>query len=164
MIYIRKTDRHIGRNIFIAAGALITQRKRNKTLAIATLVNRSLDLFRQHLDFPHDIVIRIASLKKKAHGRYNQNGSLEININQPRAQILITLAHELVHAEQYKQGRLVQKFKDHEGWVHSWHGTQVPNKGTTYEAYRRLPWEVEAFKRQRPLALKVAKEMERIYG
>jgi len=53
------------------------------------------------------------------------------------------LGHELVHAEQFLTGKL-KWVKD--AWY--WGDRKAISKGTTYAAYRQLPWEVEAFARQ----------------
>lgn len=164
MIYVRNSDKHIGRNIYLSAGALYSKRKRNTTLEIATLVNRSLNQFRKYLDFPKDIKIRIAPIKGTLNGRYSSGSrTVEIKCTLSWAKALEVLAHELVHAEQYKQGRLKQSYITGRGWVHSWNGDKINNKGTTYKAYRNQPWEQEAWARQAELAEKVCSDLEKIY-
>jgi len=58
-----------------------------------------------------------------------------------------TLAHELVHAEQFYQGRLETVFVKNKGWLHHWKGEINTSKGKTYNSYRNQPWEKEAFER-----------------
>jgi hypothetical protein len=43
--------------------------------------------------------------------------------------------------------------------IHSWNGSNVFNKGTTYKAYRDQPWEIEAFERQKTIAKQVMQEL-----
>jgi hypothetical protein len=72
---------------------------------------------------------------------------------------LEVLAHELVHAEQYHQGRM-----DWNGGWNYWMGTRwSTNQGTTYNAYRELPWEKEAWGRQEELAKEVDRALGGIY-
>lgn len=127
------------------------------------MINQSLDIFYELLSLPQDLVIRVAPLGVGRYGRYNQEGLMEINSNLTPAKTLTTLAHELVHGEQYHQKRLSQRHLQSKGWVHHWHGTPITNKGTTYKAYRQQPWEQEAFQRQGPLAREVKKRMNTKY-
>lgn len=164
MAYIRQTDRAIGGGIYLAGTCLINKQYRNKALDVAKMVNRSVDLFRKHLDFPKDLLIRIAPIKGTANGRYYDNGLVEIDCRLSPIKALEVFAHELVHAEQYKQGRLRKIFVMGKGWAHKWHGSLSYNKGTTYQAYLNQPWEKEAFGRERELAMKIYNEMDKIYG
>ena len=59
--------------------------------------------------------------------------------------------HELVHAEQFHQGRLKLK----SGMYH-WNDEPHKVGNDTYAKYRARPWEAEAFERQADLALKVS--------
>lgn len=164
MSYIRQSDKHIGRNIYLSASSLLNPRYRKKALEVATLVNRSIDQFRKYLDFPKDIRVRIAPIKSTANGRYNcDSKTVEIRCTLQWSKALEVFAHELVHAEQYHQKRLKQNYVNGCGWVHSWNGDKVHNKGTTYKAYRNQPWEQEAWGRQAKLAEQVCSDLERIY-
>ena len=73
-----------------------------------------------------------------------------------------SIAHELVHAEQYHTGKLKKKYVQKKGWLHHWNGTPG-KKGTTYKAYRDQPWEQEAWNRQMYLAEKVCSILEAKY-
>lgn len=68
-----------------------------------------------------------------------------------------TIAHELVHAEQFNQGRLETTIMADKNFnlVHTkkWEGVAWKSKGATYNSYRNLPWEKEAFDRQAQLAI-----------
>ena len=57
-----------------------------------------------------------------------------------------TLAHELVHAEQYMTRRL--KWSDRKlCWL--WENKHHTNMGSTHNTYMNQPWEIEAYARQR---------------
>lgn len=164
MLTVRKTDRHIGGGIYLGASCLFNRRYRNKALDVAKTVNRSINLFRQYLDIPPDIFIRIAPIKGAANGRYcHSTRMVEIDCTLRQDTALEVLAHELVHAEQYHTGRLKQHFESTLGWLHSWNGDKIFNKGTTYQAYINQPWEKEAFGREKELAKKVKMDMDKIY-
>jgi len=164
MSYIRESDKHIGNNIYLAASCLLNKRYRNKALDIATLVNRSVHQFRKYLNFPRDVNIRIAPIKGSINGRYiNSSRTIEIDCKLDWDKALEVFAHELVHAEQYYEGRLKSKWIYGKGYVHSWNGSNNLNKGTTYRAYRNQPWEVEAWSRQAELAERVCSDLEKIY-
>lgn len=160
---IRKSDVHIGGGIHVSAGCLYDKSKRIRALNRASLVNRSIELFRKRLDIPQDLVFCIKSIKGTTTGSYYpKSKSVVLSYKQTPQQFLQTLAHELVHAEQYKQGRLESKMVNYR-WVNFWHG--VPGKrGTTFNSYYNQPWEIEARKRQGALAKEVMEELKRIYN
>lgn len=162
MAYVHNTDRHIGGNIYLSLGALYQHRE--NTLMVAQVVNRSIDQFRKYLSLPDKIVVRIAPIKGNTNGRYNSSGQLvELDCRLPWDKALEVFAHELVHAEQYHEGRLVKSYESHRGWVHWWNG-ELGNRGSTYRAYRNQPWEMEAWGRQAELAEKVCQDLEKIYA
>lgn len=163
MAYIHSSDKHLGGNIYLAASCLINRKYRDKALDVAVVVNRSIDAFRKYLDFPKDIEVRIAPLKGKINGRYCSAKVLELDCRLPWDKALEVLAHELVHAEQYKQGRLENVYTRGRGWTHRWNGEKNLNKGSTYRAYRNQPWEQEAWGRQAELAEKVCTDLEKLY-
>ena len=88
---------------------------------------------------------------------------MEISSRLPWDSALEVLAHELVHAEQYMQGRLKKSWMKKKGWVHQWNGHVNTNRGSTYQAYRNQPWEIEAWSRQAELAEKVCQILEEKY-
>jgi hypothetical protein len=47
--------------------------------------------------------------------------------------------------------------------MHYWMGSRAFGKGTTYQNYRKQPWEIEAWGRQAELAEKVCVELEKLY-
>lgn len=126
---------------------------------LAEFIHNLMPHFRTLLDLPEDITIRLAKTKKASNnGRWND--SSKVATIDPRTSarrrsfkdILDTLAHELVHAEQYNTGRLTVGKDDLSGKYGSfWMGSFVHSKGATYTSYRNLPWEKEAFGRSMDL-------------
>lgn len=76
---------------------------------------------------------------------------IEVDPRNTIDKVLETVMHELVHAEQYHTKKLRWNGRQQE-----WKGCRF-RKPTTYEAYRRLPWEVEAFGRSPSLVDEVCK-------
>lgn len=85
---------------------------------------------------------------------FNHNQRIYIDPRRTFKAVVTTLMHELVHAEQYKQGRLKSS-----GGAFFWNGQlQVPvDPSVSVEAYKNLPWEKEAYGRQDELTQKVLK-------
>lgn len=164
-MYIHVSDKHLGGNIYLSASCLLNKRYRAKALDVATVVNRSINEFRQFLDFPKDVTVRIAPIKGRTNGRYNNHNKLvEIDCKLKWDKALEVLAHELVHAEQYHQKRLKKEYITGRGWMHSWQGELNKNRGSTYQAYRNQPWEQEAWGRQAELAEAVCQILEKRYA
>ena len=65
---------------------------------------------------------------------------------------LLTVCHELIHAEQFYEGRL-----DTDEHNFFWRGKIYPLKDITPKSYYKLPWEVEAQKREHKIYEKVFK-------
>lgn len=72
-----------------------------------------------------------------------------VNINPLAKNSLETLAHEMIHVEQYDSGRL--------SIVKTIFGTNIKFEGKTYSNidYNLQPWEVEAFAKQKSLYKKI---------
>jgi len=162
--YPCKSDTHIGGNIFLGASALHSPHYREMALDGASVINRSVSLFRKYLTLPPKLRFRVTSLRGNYHGYYyNDEKLVEIDCKLNKKMVLEVLAHELVHAEQYFTKKLVVLRSTKRGWVHYWNGTKG-KKGTTYNSYRNQPWEIEAFDRQGDLAAAVEEELVKIYG
>jgi hypothetical protein len=122
---------------------------------LASLIHVLMPHFRTLLDLPEDITIRLAKTKKRSNnGQWNDSGNIATidprtaRRNRQFKDILDTLAHELVHAEQYFTNKLKVGKDDLSGKYGSfWMGSFVHSKGATYNSYRNLPWEKEAFGR-----------------
>lgn len=121
--------------------------------SIAELVTKALPHARKLLDLPEHLVYHIRPLGGKYNGVYmNFFSKIELEVRRTNlGNILETIMHELVHAEQFHQGRLKLK----SGMYH-WHDAPHKVGNDTYAKYRARPWEAEAFERQADLALKVS--------
>ena len=105
---------------------------REKAQSAARVMQRALDILRNHLDLPTDLKVRVCTFRKSTIGGVysNYEHTAGVTLRSYRGMIS-SLAHELVHAEQYHQNRL-----SHNGSVYMWNGSTVNNKRTTYNAYR----------------------------
>lgn len=127
---------------------------KERVLYRGILFNAMLREFHTLLDFDKSVTIRLCKIKAgNVSGRYRSGYKLvELEYTSSIKQMMEWLAHELVHAEQYHQKRLESCWINGKGWASKWKGKIITNKGTTYNAYRNLPWEEEAFTRQKALA------------
>jgi hypothetical protein len=71
-------------------------------------------------------------------GDYTQV-QIEIHYQQPVTDLMLTLAHELVHAKQYIRGEITGKTR---AWYGKCHATTD---------YHQLPWEQEAYQQEAKL-------------
>lgn len=155
-MHLKVTDKQVSKNIFVSIQARRNYLSESKELAF--MVKNSLPVFRTLLDLPKTIYVRIGTKRGGFRGSFNNYEKvLFLNVSRFNYEdCMLTLAHELVHAEQYKQGRLsVSSFLTKKGYINYWNGEEIKNKGMTYSSYRKQPWEVEAFGRQKELADKV---------
>jgi hypothetical protein len=148
---IKSTDICINakNNIYVSRDLTYGRRKRPAAVAVAEeTIKESLPVFRTLLDIPDDLLFRIARIKGKYGGFYlSTTKTVVIDPLYNHKSVYNTLAHELVHAEQYYQGRLEAVFVKTKGWLHHWKGEINTNKGKTYNSYRNQPWEKEAYDR-----------------
>lgn len=123
---------------------------------IADLVTKAMPHARKMLVLPEHIVFHIRPLGGKYNGVYmNFFNKVELEVRRTNlGSILETIMHELVHAEQFHQGRLKLK----SGMYH-WNDVAHKVGNDTYAKYRARPWEAEAFERQDQLAVAVALKM-----
>lgn len=149
------TDIKVTANVNISR-ALYNDPKRRETARNAAIVmQRALDTLRTQLDLPADLTVRVCTFRGPHIGGQYMNHVKTAAVRLRKFRDMInSLAHELVHAEQYHQGRL-----EWTGNVYMWNGAPCRNRGTTYNAYRNLPWEAEAFARQTQLAYSVFETM-----
>lgn len=90
----------------------------------------------QHKDSPRDYIV-------------------EIDVRQDLPSFKNTLLHELVHIEQFSQGRL----KSAGTKYYKWFGREMLIDISSFDAYNQLPWEVEANSRAQLLQEIVFKEL-----
>lgn len=161
MQVIKSTDKAVCRNVYMSLQALYDKRSDRQWETYHTVL-KAMPILRKKLDLPDGLLFRIAGLKaRNLNGRYwSDDKVVELNYRRHWRLVLLTLCHELVHAEQYHTGRLTF-VKVHNSWKQVWNG-RVWSKGTSpmsYDAYRSLPWEQEAFDRQDALAKEVLMEL-----
>jgi hypothetical protein len=90
-----------------------------------------------------DVVLRpIRRMYGRASFR-NKHFKVEIDIRQTYEEFKNTLLHELVHIEQFFEGRLSN---DEQGEL-VWYGKRYRVDMNNLTAYVNLPWEEEAFRR-----------------
>ena len=135
---------------------------RPKADLVILIIQKTLPEFKKLLNLPNGLTFRVAPIKaKRTRGVYVVGERLvEIDPRQRATDVLTTIAHELVHAEQYHEGRLKIEYLRGHGQVHMWNGEFVTNKGSTYQAYRDQPWEKEAFERQVTIAEEVGRILD----
>tara|TARA_R110000824_G_C14763681_1_gene630109 strand:- start:57 stop:512 length:456 start_codon:yes stop_codon:yes gene_type:complete len=102
------------------------------------------DDLKEHFDFDDDVEFHVRPVRGTTYGWYrNKKKKIEIDPRYSAKKVLDTIAHELVHAEQYKQGRLEWDAAHRQS---IWNG-ELHKRGTTHKQYRNRPWEIEARER-----------------
>ena len=152
---IRSTDIYMGCNVYKSRVA--HNQYRQASTEICTLIKEAIPEFRKLLEFNPYLSYRVSPMRGSTFGHFkNDEMCVELSCRVTVARALTILAHELVHGEQYYQGRLKQIY---DGTEMVWMGRKSNNRGTTYAAYREQPWEVEAFAREPELTMIVAKKL-----
>lgn len=151
------TDKLVAPGIYRSLSSIYNAKLVDQAAVVQFVVQKAMPCLRQLLNLPKNVVVRVGPIKARGiNGRYINGSNLaEIDCRLMWDKALVTLCHEMVHAEQYHTGRLSSAYVRSKGFVHTWNGSLDYNKGTTYKAYREQPWEVEAFDRQNELADKV---------
>lgn len=154
---MQKTDKYVAPSIAMSLSAIYNPKLKKSAEVVKVVIENALPVLRKLLNFDKSVTIRIAPIKaRNTNGRYYDDSKLvEIDCRLPWDKALEVLCHELVHAEQYYEGRLEHVYVAHKGFVHQWNGSIDFNKGSTYKAYRNQPWEQEAWDRQGKLAEQV---------
>jgi len=131
-------------------------------IMMAETINNKFELICEFINLPKNLQIKIRPIRNllgRAWGYQSSNNSpgqyfVEINVRQTIEEFYDTILHELVHIEQFFEGRLqLGTVKD--SFV--WNKKQVPLLHTTDPSYVLLPWEVEANKRAKTLTSVVFK-------
>lgn len=136
---------------------------------LVDLIKSNLDIITSMLDLPEKVYVHVKPIKGRTHGHWtNSTKTLAIDPRVTNMDNLIsTFFHELVHAEQYKQGRLQRKLDESiRSYRHFWEGTPYSRPSNTrtkrnYNRYLELPWEKEAFEREKILTVQFIKEIIR---
>lgn len=128
------------------------------TPLILALIIKALPNLCKEFDIPSNLEIIVKPLKARTtigQACYNNGKNLTVEIDcrlNHKELILETVAHELVHIEQYHQKRLVPKLQGgcyynmwNDGDRVCQHKQRPPR--INFQAYLDAPWEVEARKR-----------------
>lgn len=156
---LTQSDKKIGTFLSVSAAVAYDKKNKVRTESQIKLIKEAMFVFRQIMNLPDGLSVRLAHIKKKNRfgTYYNTMKIAEVEARRnDLMDVLRTMAHELVHAEQYHTGRLKSEWVPRTGYVQQWYGEVVKNKGATYNSYRKQPWEQEAFDRQEKLARFVA--------
>lgn len=165
MVEIQYTDKRVNKDLKIYRSLQSFQKIYiNQANKAQRIIEKALPILRHKLNFGDDVAIRIACIKsRKVNGYYNHASKvaeIDFRVFNP-IDILRVLAHELVHAEQYHEKRLINAWDSRKNrYRFEWYGEKT-NRGTTYKAYRNQPHEIEAFARQESLAWDVVAELQR---
>jgi hypothetical protein len=115
-----------------------------KAALVFKWIKQYWDDFKDYFDFDNDVEFHVRPVRGNTHGWYRSRSKrIEIDPRYGTKKVLDTIAHELVHAEQYKQGRLAW---DSKKLVSLWNG-EFHKRGNTHKQYLNLPWEIEARQR-----------------
>jgi hypothetical protein len=147
--------------IFVSHTVRSNKLRADNAVRIVKAIENTLPVFKQLLDIPKDLKFRICTFKNnRIRGQYvNDAKTVCIAPITKWEQVMLTLAHELVHAEQFHTGKLEHVKIPRKGYRMAWYGS-VGSKGTTHKAYLNQPWEKEAYERQQELANKVLEVLE----
>jgi hypothetical protein len=153
-----RTDVEIAKGIWASRTAL-SPKYLERTLLICKIIQVTYPAYRKLLKVGSKQIFRIAPLRSYVGKYYSLPNLIEIDVRSTPESTLVTLAHELVHAEQFHQKRLaVKKVKCKKSrklqWTFFWHGEP------TNTTYWNMPWEVEARNRQSVLAQQI---LEMVY-
>lgn len=107
------------------------------------MVKRVLPKLRKEIDFRDDVEIHFRPIRGATAGRaFQHRNIIEVDPRMKMVDLLEIVAHELVHSEQYKQGRL-----NHQGAKAIYEGKTYTQGRFGSKAYYNDPWEVEAYSR-----------------
>lgn len=149
---LKDTDRRLTDGVFTSLQVYYRVKDRKRLHAKALLLSRALKIFHEVLELHPTTKVRIANIKKRlTRGLYCSDGHVAtIEDRIFFKDMLETMAHEMVHGEQFNTGKLKFEWKNRD-WVAMWMGTEG-ELSKTYRSYLDQPWEKEAFERQQALA------------
>ena len=159
---IKSTDKLVstGPAIFVSQMVRYKKNLANNAVKVVTAIETTLPAFKEILTLPDNLKFRICTFKGRTKGCYIYETRTVCLTAMPKWEnVMLTLAHELVHAEQFYTGKLEHVKVPRKGYRMAWNGA-VGSKGTTHNAYLNQPWEKEAFGRQQELASRVLEMLE----
>ena len=146
-------------NVYADSSVYFASKKRTGGLKIlyanAGLLSTALTEFRKLLNFDQDVKVELDTLKgKNWYGCYDDNTRTAcVRYSKSFRTMLLSLAHELVHAEQFRTGKLYFKSTGTR-YVPYWCGKRNNSKDVANYYYDE-PWEQEARNRQISLSTNV---------
>ena len=119
MSKVKSTDIQVNKSIVMSLSSKYGKAYRTKAPRVLAVIKKALPHLRRKLSFDQDVVIRVAPIKQKqTNGRYWATSKVaEIDCRLTARQAMETLCHELVHAEQYHTGKLVDRGHKHSSWM-----------------------------------------------
>lgn len=116
------------------------QQHLRRTNEVVGILHRLHKAFADNFDFRRDVNVHIRPIRGSVHGKaYNEQNKIEIDPRYEIERIVETIAHELTHSEQYKQGRLKAGPRGFREW-----NSKLVKIPQTFKDYENSPWEVEA--------------------
>jgi hypothetical protein len=121
----------------------------DSALFFIDILKNSFNDIKLFIKLPKNLVINFRPVKCAFGRAYylkpNQSSPLrkyivEIDVRQDLETFKNTVVHELVHIEQFYQGRL----KDAGSMHFKWNGKKMLIDHSSLDAYNNLPWEIEA--------------------
>ena len=121
----------------------------------ANLLIVFLDKIKKHINIPENNIHVLFRPIRSFFGRtacFQYKGEkhfeLELDVRQPLKDFFDTILHELVHVEQYFEGRLKETRNPN---YSKWHGVKMYSNISDLKKYYKLPWENEAYRRAEKL-------------
>lgn len=120
------------------------------------LIRMVVPIARKLLDVPTHLEVHLKPTRRANayYSHYHQRVVIDPRKCKTFPDIISALMHELVHAEQFKQGRLELSVR-----TMKWMGKPVVQETRNFEKYRAQPWEAEAFGREKELCDAVSRAL-----
>jgi hypothetical protein len=121
----------------------------NNALLLSDVLTKSYKTIKQFIKLPQNLFINFRPIRcaygrafyvKSETKKYSKNYVVELDIRQDIDTFKNTLIHELVHIEQFYEGRLKDAGPTH----FKWNGKKTFIDTSSLDIYNNLPWEVEA--------------------
>ena len=155
---ISMTDVKVSKNVLMSRQLYNTNRELYDNYA--RYAQSEVEILSKVLNVPENMYVRVCGIKaRNVNGRYlalTKTCEVDPRKTYSYRSFIRVLAHEMVHAEQFHENRLMWSAQNRS---FMWNDELSKNKGTTYKRYRGQPWEVEAFGRQDDLAEIVFKQL-----
>lgn len=144
--------RSMGKNVYASFFSLYHPQHRSWVKRLVDVAQRAVPIFHERLKFPDDQIVIIRRMADTDHGEFVFRGQ-SIHLNHSTCSLshfIETLAHELVHSEQFYTGKLGFETMGNPGAKLSFNGDDYYLLDGDL-SYPEHPWEIEAYGRQREL-------------